>query len=203
MKKLFSICFVLMFIVNSFCGCTTSKISKEYNYDDVKNTVIRFHVIANSDNNEDQSLKLNIKNKVIEYLYPLLSDSKSIDESRDILINNEDKVKEIAYEVINDEGFNYQVDVELSRENFPQKEYGSIVLPQGEYEAYRIIVGEGKGHNWWCVMFPPLCFIDVTKGQVEDEKSKNELDEEIEKSKNEKDIEYSFKSIELLKRVFG
>lgn len=203
MKKLFSICFVLMFIVNSFCGCTTSKSSKEYNYDDVKNTLIRFHVIANSDSNEDQSLKLDIKNKVIEYLYPLLSDSKSIDESRDILINNEDKVKEIAYEVINNEGFNYPVDVELSRENFPQKEYGSIVLPQGEYEAYRIIVGEGKGHNWWCVMFPPLCFIDVTKGQVEDEKSKNELDEEIEKSKNEKDIEYSFKSIELLKRVFG
>ena len=203
MKKLFSICFVLMFIVNSFCGCTTPNSSKEYNYDDVKNTLIRFHVIANSDSNEDQNLKLDIKNKVIEYLYPLLSDSKSIDESRKILINNEDKVKEIAYEIINEEGFNYPVDVVLSKENFPQKEYGSIILPQGEYEAYRIIIGNGEGHNWWCVMFPPLCFIDITKGQVEDEKSLNELDEEIEKNKNEEDIEYSFKSIELFKKVFG
>lgn len=203
MKKLFSICFVLMFIVNSFCGCTTPNSSKEYNYDDVKNTLIRFHVIANSDSNEDQNLKLDIKNKVIEYLYPLLSDSKSIDESRKILINNEDKVKEIAYEIINEEGFNYPVDVVLSKENFPQKEYGSIILPQGEYEAYRIIIGNGEGHNWWCVMFPPLCFIDITKGQVEDEKSRNELDEEIEKNKNEEDIEYSFKSIELFKKVFG
>ena len=203
MKKLFSICFVLMFIVNSFCGCTTPNSSKEYNYDDVKNTLIRFHVIANSDSNEDQNLKLDIKNKVIEYLYPLLSDSKSIDESRKILINNEDKVKEIAYEIINEEGFNYSVDVVLSKENFPQKEYGSIVLPQGEYEAYRIIIGNGQGHNWWCVMFPPLCFIDVTKGQVEDEKSQNALDKEIEENKNKEDIEYSFKSIELLKEVFG
>ena len=203
MKKLFSICFVLMFIVNSFCGCTTPYSSKEYYYDDVKNTLIRFHVIANSDSNEDQNLKLDIKNKVIEYLYPLLSDSKSIDESRKILINNEDKVKEIAYEIINEEGFNYPVDVVLSKENFPQKEYGSIILPQGEYEAYRIIIGNGEGHNWWCVMFPPLCFIDITKGQVEDEKSRNELDEEIEKNKNEEDIEYSFKSIELFKKVFG
>lgn len=203
MKKLFSICFVLMFIVNSFCGCTTHNSSKEYNYDDVKDTLIRFHVIANSDSNEDQDLKLDIKNKVIEYLYPLLSDSKSIDESRNILISNEDKVKEIAYKIINEEGFNYSVDVVLSKENFPQKEYGSIVLPQGEYEAYRIIIGNGQGHNWWCVMFPPLCFIDVTKGQVEDEKSQNELDKEIEKNKNKEDIEYSFKSIELLKEVFG
>ena len=70
-------------------------------------------------------------------------------------------------------------------ENFPEKSYGSIVLPQGKYEAFRIIIGNGKGHNWWCVMFPPLCFTDVTKGQVEEEKSKEELDEVIEKEKKE------------------
>ena len=78
--------------------------------------------------------------------------------------------------------FNYSIKTELGYENFPEKSYGSIVLPQGKYEAFRIIIGNGKGHNWWCVMFPPLCFTDVTKGQVEEEKSKEELDEVIEKS---------------------
>ena len=156
-----------------------------YNYDDVKNSLIRFHVLANSDNKEDQNLKLKVKDEIIGYLYSYLKDSKSLEESRKVLIEQEDYVKEIANKVIKENGFNYSVKAELGYENFPEKAYGSIVLPQGKYEAFRIIIGSGKGHNWWCVMFPPLCFTDVTKGQVEEEKSKEELDKVIEKEKKE------------------
>ena len=130
------------------------------NYNDVKDSLIRFHVIANSDTDEDQALKIKVKNKVIEYLYPYLSNSSSIEESRKIIIDNEDKVKQIAQKVIKDNNYSYGVKLELSHENFPEKSYGNIVLPQGNYEAFRIIIGSGQGRNWWCVMFPPLCFVD-------------------------------------------
>ena len=76
-------------------------------------------------------------------------------------------VKKIASQVINNSNYSYDVKVELGRENFPDKAYGNIVLPQGNYEAFRVIIGQGEGKNWWCVMFPPLCFVDESKAQVQ------------------------------------
>lgn len=187
MKKIINILSVILIItsIGVYAKNYNNPIETVYNYDDVKNSLIRFHVLANSDNKEDQNLKLKVKDEVINYLYSYLKDSKSLEESRNILKEQEDYVKEIANKVIKENGFNYSIKTELGYENFPEKSYGSIVLPQGKYEAFRIIIGNGKGHNWWCVMFPPLCFTDVTKGQVEEEKSKEELDEVIEKEKKE------------------
>lgn len=145
------------------------------NYDEVKDLLIRFHVIANSDSEEDQNLKLKVKNKVIDYLYPYLNDSKSLDESRQILKDRMEEVKKLAEEVIKDNNYKYSIKVELSRENFPEKSYGKITLPQGNYEAFRIIIGSGQGKNWWCVMFPPLCFVDETKAEVEYDKTESRL----------------------------
>lgn len=145
------------------------------NYDDVKNSLIRFHVIANSDDEADQNLKIKVKNEVIDYLYPYLDKSTSVDESRDIIRDNMDKVKNIAEDVIRNNNYDYTVKVELNRENFPDKSYGNIILPQGNYEAFRIIIGSGEGKNWWCVMFPPLCFVDETKAEIEYEKTENKI----------------------------
>lgn len=185
MKKIISILSIILIItsIGVYAKNYNSPIEIVYKYDDVKNSLIRFHVLANSDNEEDQNLKLKVKDEVISYLYSYLKDSKSLEESRKVLMEQEDYVKEIANKVIKENGFNYSVKTELGYENFPEKSYGNIVLPQGEYEAFRIIIGNGKGHNWWCVMFPPLCFTDVTKGQVEEEKSKEELDKVIEEKK--------------------
>ncbi len=185
MKKIISILSIILIItsIGVYAKNYNSPIETVYKYDDVKNSLIRFHVLANSDNEEDQNLKLKVKDEVISYLYSYLKDSKSLEESRKVLMEQEDYVKEIANKVIKENGFNYSVKTELGYENFPEKSYGNIVLPQGEYEAFRIIIGNGKGHNWWCVMFPPLCFTDVTKGQVEEEKSKEELDKVIEEKK--------------------
>ncbi|MBD7912630.1 stage II sporulation protein R [Clostridium cibarium] len=210
MRKNIRFLMVTILLINVlFIGCTSiPNIQKNniYNYDDVKDILIRFHVIANSDTDADQSLKLKVRDEVINYLYPYLKQSKSLDESRNIIKSKEDDVRSIALRVIKNNGYSYPVKVELSHENFPEKSYGNITLPQGNYEAFRVIIGNGQGQNWWCVMFPPLCFIDVTKGNVEEEKSKEELDQEIDKSKNTKGEEspkVKFKIVEVFKDIFS
>lgn len=151
----------------------------------IENKLIRFHVIANSDTAEDQALKLKVRDKVLEYIAPKLKNSKNIEESRSILMQNDENIKEIAEQVIKSNGYFYNAVTMLTKEKFPVKTYGNITLPQGEYEAYRIIIGSGTGQNWWCVMFPPLCFIDITKGEV----SYKETEKEMKQVLSEKEYE--------------
>ncbi|WP_032121287.1 stage II sporulation protein R [Clostridium amazonitimonense] len=141
--------------------------------DIIKDKVIRFHVIANSDSIDDQDVKLKVRDEILEYIYPKLENSKSLEESREILRANDEEMQNIAIKVLRANNYNYEVKSKLSNEIFPVKTYGSITLPQGEYEAYRLIIGEGKGQNWWCVMFPPLCFVDITKGEVSYKETEN------------------------------
>ena len=218
MKKFFNIkiIFVLILVVisNFFYGCNTVIVdkvsvnnldSKTLNYNEVKDSLIRFHVIANSDSDEDQQLKLKVKNKVIDYLYPYLKCSDSLDNSRKIINDNIDNIKALAESVINEEGYSYNVNVQLSRENFPDKSYGNIVLPQGNYEAFRIIIGSGEGRNWWCVMFPPLCFVDESKAEVEYDKFEEEIDKQkknkTQNIKNSNDIKIKFKLVEIIQNL--
>ena len=214
---------ILIFNINMLSGCTTitvDKVSvnnldaKTLKYDEVKNSLIRFHVIANSDDDDDQQLKLKVKNRVIDYLYPYLNNSSSLDNSREIIKDNMDEVKRISKDVIEEEGYDYDVNLQLSRENFPDKSYGNIVLPQGNYEAFRIIIGKGEGRNWWCVMFPPLCFVDESKAEVEydkvEENINNQQKDQLEilnKDKNSSDIgsddniQIKFKFIEYIQNL--
>lgn len=145
--------------------------------EDISQKLIRFHVIANSDEEKDQALKLKVRDEVLKYIQPMLKDSKDIDNSREILKRENENILNIARNVIKENGYSYEVDSTLSREYFPVKTYGNITLPQGEYEAYRILIGSGEGKNWWCVMFPPICFVDVTKGAVAYEETEKEMKE--------------------------
>lgn len=145
--------------------------------EDISEKLIRFHVIANSDEEKDQALKLKVRDEVLKYIQPMLKDSKDIDNSREILKRENENILNIARTVIEANGYSYKVDSTLSREYFPVKTYGNITLPQGEYEAYRILIGSGEGKNWWCVMFPPICFVDVTKGAVAYEETEKEMKE--------------------------
>lgn len=224
MRKLLCIILCLGILTAGFTTYSQAKTSKELallNEDlDVQSSIekklIRFHVIANSDTTFDQALKLKVRDKVLEFIYPKLKDSKSIEESRKIIKNNDEAIQKVAQEVISKSGYDYDVVTMLSKEKFPVKTYGNITLPQGEYEAYRIIIGSGKGQNWWCVMFPPLCFIDVTKGEVsnkETEKSMKQVLSENEykevdnsktvvpKKQNEQVI-VKFKIVEIFHKVF-
>jgi stage II sporulation protein R len=180
---------------------------------DIASKIIRFHVIANSDSKDDQALKLKVRDKVLEYMQPKLKKSKSIDESRKIIKENNEEIISIANRVIKENGYNYSVRSTLSNENFPIKTYGNITLPQGKYEAYRIIIGTGKGQNWWCVMFPPVCFVDITKGQVSYKQTEEQMkkvlspeeykivDNQLNKSGDKKDIKIQFKLLEIFENA--
>ncbi|AVK49508.1 stage II sporulation protein R [Clostridium sp. MF28] len=208
-------------LVNSLIATESNKNDNNMrvlNYDEIKDSLIRFHVIANSDNDDDQQLKLKVKNRVIDYLYPYLNSSQSLDESRKIIKDKMEDVKTLAQQVIKDNNYDYDVKVELSRENFPDKSYGNITLPQGNYEAFRIIIGSGQGRNWWCVMFPPLCFVDESKAQVEYDKTENkiksngksfELESKDDSTENVGDkqadgnnIKIKFKIVEIFRDIF-
>lgn len=179
----------------------------------ISTKLIRFHVIADSDSKEDQSLKLKIRDKILAYISPKLKSSSSLAESRKILKENDEEVKKIALKCISENGYNYGVKTTLDREDFPVKTYGNITLPQGNYEAYRVIIGSGKGKNWWCVMFPPLCFVDITKGQIAYDKNEKEMkrvlsDKDYKKINNEdksnnkdKKIVYTFKIKEVIDNI--
>ncbi|PKM94831.1 MAG: stage II sporulation protein R [Firmicutes bacterium HGW-Firmicutes-1] len=140
----------------------------------LSNSLIRFHVIANSDSEEDQSLKVKVKDEVIEMMQVLLQESTSVDASREIILKNMSNIKQTAENVINENNFSDEVTIALQKQEFPLKQYGDIVLPPGEYEALVIRIGAAEGKNWWCVLFPPLCFVDATHGVV-DNQSKQAL----------------------------
>ena len=156
----------------------------ELNYNEIRDKLIRFHVIANSDTDEDQNLKLKVRDKVVEALSERLGNVNSLEEAENILEENIDYVNEIAKDVIEENNYTYEVNTMLSYENFPDKVYGDCVFPQGNYEAFRVIIGEGKGQNWWCVMFPSLCFVDESKNSVDSSELKEEI-ENIEPKNNE------------------
>lgn len=123
--------------------------------------LIRFHVLANSDSEEDQALKRAVRDAILKEVSPRLAVSQSLDESRDILKQLSSEMEDIGRSVVMDWGQDYSVRTEYGHFPFPTKSYGSLVLPAGNYEALRVVVGEGQGSNWWCVLFPPLCFIDI------------------------------------------
>ncbi len=186
MKKMMSILLTLAIIITMFSAYKSNSIKAAgVSIEDISNKLIRFHVIANSDNESDQALKLQIRDKVLQYISPKLNNSKSIEESRKILDIENENILNIAKEVINENGYSYDVESTLSKEYFPVKTYGNITLPQGKYEAYRIVIGSGEGQNWWCVMFPPLCFVDVTKGSIAYEETEKQMKEVL----NEKEYD--------------
>lgn len=184
MKKYIYFIIPMVLIVLFLNGCQSiENITKEsslelteLNYNDIKDKLIRFHVIANSDTEEDQNLKLKVRDKVVEALSEKLNGITSLDEAENVLKQNINYVNEIAKEVIEENNYTYEVNTMLSYENFPDKVYGDYVFPQGNYEAFRVIIGEGKGQNWWCVMFPSLCFVDESKNEVDSSELKDEIE---------------------------
>ena len=209
MKKFILTSFAVIIII--FIALNSTSLSGKASQSDVASKLIRFHVIANSDDKIDQNLKLKVRDSVLKYISPKIVDCKNIKESRKIINNENKNIEKIAERVIKENGFKYSVATSLSEEYFPVKTYGNITLPQGKYEAYRIIIGTGKGQNWWCVMFPPLCFVDITKGNVSYEKTEKEMktvlsDDEykmVDNTVSSKKIIVKFKLGEIFTKLFS
>ncbi|MCL2351628.1 MAG: stage II sporulation protein R [Firmicutes bacterium] len=130
---------------------------------DIAENVIRFHVLANSDSAEDQALKIKIRDAILDKFGPGLQESASVGETRDYIRGSLGEISALANGVARENGFGYPVTARLSVDFFPTKSYGDLTLPAGDYEALRVEIGGARGHNWWCIMFPPLCYVDVTK----------------------------------------
>ncbi len=140
----------------------------------ISNEVIRLHVLANSDTDIDQNLKQQVKDGVLAAFEEDLSASQNINVTRAFLASHLSEIEAEAQRLVNENGFDYSVSASLTRDYFPTKEYGDVVLPPGEYEALRIEIGQAEGKNWWCVMFPPLCYVDLTKSELPQD-AKDEL----------------------------
>lgn len=130
--------------------------------------ILRFHVLANSDSDEDQQLKLRVRTLLLDSIYEKLGENASLDDTKEYVLANKDSLEKEAEDYMKAEGYDYPAHMEVTECYFPSKTYGDMVFPCGTYDAVRVEIGKGKGHNWWCVLYPPLCFVDSTYAVVPD-----------------------------------
>ncbi|SFR62210.1 stage II sporulation protein R [Anaeromicropila populeti] len=175
----------------------------------ISEEIVRFHVRANSDSEEDQQLKLKVKDAVVSYLQKKLKNAKNINEAKKIMVVEMPQLEKISKRIIKKNGYSYNCQVILGQDNFPVKMYGDMTFPAGKYEALQVLIGSACGKNWWCVMFPTLCFVDSTYMVVPDDSKKllkNVLSEEEYKSlvlSGDAEIEYKFKIEEWWHKIWG
>lgn len=173
---------------------------------DLSNSLFRLHVIANSNSKEDQNLKYLVRDELISYMNTLCANVSSKEEAITIANDHIDDFQKIANEVISKNGFNYSAKVQIGNFAFPTKTYGDISLPAGYYDALKVELGDAKGKNWWCVMFPSLCFVDLNNGIVPED-SKEELQSSLMEedynliSSNNNEYKLKFKIVELFENT--
>lgn len=169
----------------------------------IASNIIRFHVRAESDSKEDQWLKLQVKEAVLAYISPVLSKSQSVDESRQLLYNESENIRDVAAATLRSLGDESDVNVYFENCYFPMKTYGDMTFPPGEYEAFRVDIGEAQGKNWWCVLYPPLCFVDAVYGEVPEESKeelKGVLTEEEYSMVSGENVKFRFKYLKIFNR---
>ena len=188
----------LLFIYTSICAISYAQNVSN----DIANSVFRLHVIANSDSEEDQNLKYIVRDNLLSYMNEICSDCSNKDEVIKLVYSHSDEFEKIAQNTIYEQGYSYDVKINIGNFEFPTKKYGDISLPAGLYDGLKVEIGEAKGQNWWCVMFPPLCFVDISSGIVSDESKdlmENNLNEEefalVSDSSNQ-EMQFKFKLIE-------
>ena len=203
MVKSISLISILLILYTFLCAFSYVQAVSE----DLSNSVFRLHVIANSDSEQDQDLKYIVRDNLLDYMNTICKNCTTKEEAINLAIENKDVFEQIALDTIYKQGYNYSVKVNIGEFEFPTKTYGDISLPAGLYDALRVEIGEAKGQNWWCVMFPPLCFVDVTSGVVPDESKqemKDSMPEEeyslISKTDNS-EINFKFKLIEFFENI--
>ena len=154
--------------------------------------ILRFHVLANSDSDEDQQLKLRVRTLLLDSIYEKLGENASLDDTKEYVLANKDSLEQEAEDYMKAEGYDYPAHMEVTECYFPTKTYGDMVFPCGTYDAVRVEIGKGKGHNWWCVLYPPLCFVDVSTGVLPDN-SKKKLRDSLSDTQYHTVTKYNFK----------
>lgn len=160
--------------------------------------MLRLHVLANSDSEEDQALKLQVRDRVLTVVEPWLSDQPDVSAVEDVLKARAPELQREAEAVIKAAGYSYSVQVQVEETWFPTRQYDGFSLPAGKYDSLRVIIGEGEGKNWWCVVFPPLCLASSTESMTETAKDVGLSDQEVFLIlEDEEQYVIKFKAIEL------
>lgn len=201
MKKIKYIVFLILLLglfifvsANSYATTISKDLSENF---------FRLHILANSDSKEDQELKLKVRDAIILYMKNLSYDGLTKAEAILLTTEHLEDFKNVAKNVLEEHNCKDEVKIEIGNFYFPTKEYGNISLPAGFYDGLKIEIGEAKGQNWWCSLFPPLCFVDISSGII-DESSENELKENLSNEEfaiitgDSEEIKLKFKLIELL-----
>lgn len=131
--------------------------SVSHTVDRLQAEVLRLHILANSDTEEDQTLKLAVRDRLLSCSEEVFGDAQTLEEAYAAARGKLERIREIAQQVVREQGFSYDVQAELVEMPFDERVYADLTMPAGEYEALRITIGAAEGHNWWCVMYPPLC----------------------------------------------
>lgn len=165
-----ALCAVIFFTYDGQHRRTAEQLQQE-----IAGGIIRFHVRANSDSPEDQQLKMQVKQELVEYIGELLNGVGDKEEARKILTDNIENIENAAKGVINEQKKEYNVKAYFENSYFPVKVYADMTFPQGIYEAFRVDIGAAEGKNWWCVLYPSLCFVDAGYGVMSSD-AKGELE---------------------------
>lgn len=194
---------VLLFILGIF------SVLPIHGEQEIYESVVRLHVLANSDSEQDQALKLLVRDEVLRQSEPLLRDCKSREQAIRILDENQSLLQQAAQAIVLEHGYDYPVTILLGKEEYPTKNYENCCFPSGTYVSLRICIGEAEGQNWWCVLFPPLC---LSAASADDEESNEDafisvgLTEEQYRVITETDnVKYRirFKVLEAVQDLFG
>jgi stage II sporulation protein R len=164
MKRLLLLVFSFLLLMMSWEGQLTS--ANVLDNGPIPQESIRLRIIANSDSAQDQWLKREVRDALIDKMNSWADQIKTYDEAQEFVAARLPELQQVVNQTIRDRGFAYAAVVDFGQVPFPTKMYGSYVYPAGEYQALRVSIGEAKGQNWWCVLFPPLCFIDMSNGDV-------------------------------------
>lgn len=180
------LCITCLLSMVGFCGAC----------EDIENEVLRLHILANSDSDEDQTLKLKVRDGLLAYSETLFKNAATKAEAETAAKENLDQIQRKAEEIIHENGYNYDVQVYVKNISFNTRVYGDVTLPAGNYDAIRVVIGAGEGHNWWCVMFPPLCLPSATGTELN-----TVLNDEEQKIVTDDSYTFKFKIVEIFEGI--
>ena len=155
--------------IGMFIWIWTAGLGNDLLQPSIASKILRFHVLANSDSEADQAVKEKVRDAVGVYLQPLLKEADSLEETKQIVNNQMENIICIAKDTLEEHGYEYTITACITNTDFPEKSYGAYTFPKGEYEALQIVIGEGEGQNWWCVLYPNMCFRGSVFEVVEEE----------------------------------
>lgn len=179
------------------CALNITAFSKQC--DSIRDKMLRMHVIANSDSDADQQLKLKVRDAVLIAGKEIFNGSVTADEAEEKILPHIDVLRQTALQVVKDEGYDYDVRITVQKEYFATRTYeNSVTLPAGYYTAVKVIIGEGAGQNWWCVMFPPMC---LPAADAECEISDVLSDDETEIVTGAQKYQFKFKIVEIIESL--